>query len=269
MSMRVYSSRAMRFFALSDIHVDYPENLNWVEAIDPVAYQNDVLLLAGDVTDDLKLLARVLAGLREKFSCVLFVPGNHELWLREEDGGCSLEKFESIHRLCDEMDVKTAVSQFGRVTVVPLYSWYDFSFGEPQRHLLRAWRDFRECSWPNNLPDSAAVCRHFLGLNEQRLSVSNEQVISFSHFMPRLDLMPERIPEKRRIVYPVLGSTALGSQVARLNPDIHVYGHSHVNRDLLIDGISYVNNAFAYPSESRISRKAMHCVFDTTRGLQS
>lgn len=254
----------MRFYALSDIHVDYPENLNWVESIEKNTYQNDVLLLAGDVTDDLILLAKVLASLREKFLCILFVPGNHELWLRKEDVACSLEKFEEIHRLCKELDVKTEVSHFGDVSVVPLYSWYDFSFGEPDRHLLRAWRDFRECSWPDHLPDSVAVCEYFLGLNRQRLSATNKHVISFSHFMPRLDLMPAHIPPKRRIVYPVLGSESLGEQVADLNPSIHVYGHSHVNRDLILDGINYINNAFAYPSEGRISRKKLHCILDST-----
>ncbi|MFK7864950.1 MAG: metallophosphoesterase [Pseudohongiellaceae bacterium] len=252
----------MRFFALSDVHVDYPQNLDWIESIEKAQYQNDVLLLAGDITDDMLLLRRVLSGLVEKFAHVLFVPGNHELWLREEDVLCSLEKFELIHQLCNEMGVKTGVSHFGKISVVPLYSWYDFSFGEPTRHLLRAWRDFRECKWPDHLPDTAAVCEYFLSLNADRLGVKNDRVISFSHFLPRLDLMPDSIPTKRRIVYPVLGSSDLGEQVIRLNPDIHVYGHSHVNRELAVQGIRYVNNAFAYPSEDRISRKRLHCLLD-------
>lgn len=259
----------MRFFALSDIHVDYPENLDWVESIDPNQYQNDILLLAGDVTDDFILLGRVLDGIQAKFASVLFLPGNHELWLGKEDVPCSLEKFNLILGLCCELGIETGVSDFQGVSIVPLYSWYDFSFGEPDRHLLRAWRDFRECRWPKNLPDAPSVCEYFLGLNADRLSVVNERVISFSHFMPRLDLMPDSIPLKRRIVYPVLGSSALGDQITQLNPDIHVYGHSHVNRDLVIDGVRYINNAFAYPSEDRIARKSLHCFLDLTEDAQA
>ena len=259
----------MRFFALSDIHVDYPENLNWVEAINSDAYRDDVLILAGDATDDLVLLSRILEGLRLKFGSVLFVPGNHELWLREEDVNCSLEKFKVIMNLCESLGVKTEVTHFGEVSVVPLYSWYDFSFGQPGRHLLRAWRDFRECRWPEYLDGAEAISNHFLAMNTGRLLVSNRKVISFSHFMPRIDLMPERIPEKRRMVYPVLGSESLGKQVSQLNPDIHIYGHSHVNRDIEVDDICYVNNAFAYPSEEDISRKKLHCVFDTNNDLSA
>jgi predicted phosphodiesterase len=51
--------------------------------------------------------------------------------------------------------------------------------------------------------------------------------------------------------------------VSQLNPDIHIYGHSHVNRNIEVDDICYVNNAFAYPSEENISRKKLHCVLNT------
>jgi len=108
-----------------------------------------------------------------------------------------------------------------------------------------------------------AVSNYFLGLNRERLDTVNDVVISFSHFLPRIDVMPDQIPSKRRIVYPVLGSTALGEQIASLAPTIHIYGHSHVNRSIELDATRFVNNAFAYPSEDRIARKIMHCVLDT------
>ncbi len=253
----------MKFFALSDIHVDYPENMQWVRDLDSKRYANDVLILAGDVTDDLAALSSVFASLRAKFTDILFVPGNHELWLREEDVDCSLEKFTVIQRLCKSHDIKTDVTHYSQVSVVPLFSWYDYSFGEPDRHLLRGWRDFRACRWPSALHDMDSVSKHFLSLNHDRLLTSNDVVISFSHFLPRIDVMPPQIPSKRRIVYPVLGSAALGDQVARLAPDIHIYGHSHVNRSIELDATRFVNNAFAYPSEDRISRKQLHCVLDT------
>ena len=44
---------------------------------------------------------------------------------------------------------------------------------------------------------------------------------------------------------------------------IHVYGHSDVNQDIELDGIRYVNNAFAYPSESQISRKQIKFIYES------
>ena len=75
--------------------------------------------------------------------------------------------------------------------------------------------------------------------------------------------MPAAIPEHRRKVYPVLGSARLDHQIRKLQPAIHVYGHSHVNQAIEIDGIRYMNNAFATPKETRIVRKELLCLFGT------
>lgn len=253
----------MRVLTVSDLHVDYPENLEWVLELSAEEFHEDVLIVAGDVSDRLDLLRRVLSSLGNTFREVCFVPGNHELWMAEAEADVfdsSLDKFQAVISLCEEEGVHTSPLHIEDISIVPLFSWYDFSFGEPDRYLRRAWRDFRSCVWPDSLDSADAVTDHFLQLNQANLKVKNELVISFSHFLPRIDVMPETIPEKRRNVYPVLGSDKLGEQVQQLEPDIHIYGHSHVNRDMTLDGVNYVNNAFAYPSESRIARKALHCV---------
>jgi len=250
----------MRVFALSDLHADYAENLDWILQISKVDYQHDILVLAGDVSDDLAVLARVFSALRARFAEVQFVPGNHELWVQNDVVNCSLEKLGLINVLCREEGIGQTVYNSDNLSIVPLYSWYDFSFGEPDRHLRRAWRDFKACVWPSHLEHSADVNNHFLALNEPVLNTRNTTVISFSHFLPRIDVMPSRIPHERRRVYPVLGSVGLGEQVKQLQPDIHIYGHSHVNQSIELDNIRYVNNAFAYPKEERIARKQLHCV---------
>ncbi|MDA1371837.1 MAG: metallophosphoesterase [Proteobacteria bacterium] len=254
----------MKIYALSDLHVDYPENLDWIMSLGEFDYRDDILILAGDVTHSLTVLSQILASLREKFRDVFFVPGNHELWVDEDDCNCSVEKYNAIGVLCEELGIQCKVNHYGGLSVVPLLGWYDFSFGEPDRHLRRAWRDFKSCRWPSQLQDVDAVNDFFLAKNEPLLSTTNDMVVSFSHFLPRIDVMPAQIPEKRRAVYPVLGSTKLGQQVQQLNPDIHIYGHSHVNQSIELNDIRFVNNAFAYPSEGRIARKALHCVWDYT-----
>ncbi|GJM12615.1 MAG: serine/threonine protein phosphatase [Pseudohongiella sp.] len=252
----------MRVFAVSDIHVDYEENLDWILGLNGEDYADDILILAGDVTDKMSLLERVFDSLVECFRAVLFVPGNHELWVQEDDFDCSLQKFEAIASLCKSCGVHDDVFELGDISFVPLHSWYDFSFGEPDRHLRRAWRDFRACSWPEHLAKSQDVTEYFLSLNTSKLKVRNKTVISYSHFLPRIDVMPAGIPVKRRNVYPVLGSEALGVQVKELKPRIHVYGHSHVNQAIELDDIHFVNNAFAYPSEGHIARKQLKCIFE-------
>ena len=67
--------RMARIFAISDIHVDIPENRKWLERWSEGEYRNDVLILAGDVTDNTSLLQTVLKSLTRKFLMVCFVPG--------------------------------------------------------------------------------------------------------------------------------------------------------------------------------------------------
>lgn len=243
----------MRVWASSDIHIDYAENRLWLQQLSDIEYRADVLILAGDVSHKFDLIRECFEAFERKFKQVFYVPGNHELWVRHEDLDSSLAKFSQVLDLAEACGVETRPKSLGDLSVVPLYSWYDFSFGEPSQKLLDAWMDFRCCIWPTDIQP----CDYFLGLNQGRLSESNKRLISFSHFLPRIDVMPDRIPVEKRFIYPVLGTARLEEQLRRLKPDVHIYGHSHVNRDIDIDGIRYINCAYAYPSEARISAKAL------------
>ena len=68
-----------RIFAISDIHVDISENLRLVESWSANDYLNDVLIVAGDVTDNLSLLKSVLQSLTQKFLKVCYVPGTAQI----------------------------------------------------------------------------------------------------------------------------------------------------------------------------------------------
>lgn len=251
----------MRVFAISDIHVDYSENLEWLTQLSSVDYRQDILILAGDVTDNLLILEQCFAELSDKFFKVLFVPGNHDLWVTRDKTKNSIEKFQLVRNAALANDITMDPYHIDGLSIVPLLSWYDFSFGEPCSQLLKTWTDFRACRWPDEM-QPAQITSYFMDKNEESLQVSNHTVISFSHFLPRIDLMPMYIPKIYRYIYPALGCVTLEQQIRKLVPDIHIYGHSHVNRNVTLEGIKYINNAFAYPSEKTISNKRLLCIYE-------
>ena len=55
------------------------------EALSNNAYQYDVLILAGDVSDDQSVLRSTFEIVVQKFNHVFFVPGNHDLWVRRKE----------------------------------------------------------------------------------------------------------------------------------------------------------------------------------------
>jgi len=252
----------MRIFAVSDIHIDYDVNAKWVANLSAADYRDDVLILAGDVTDTRRLLDWCLTTLAERFRKVLFVPGNHDLWvIREDRGKDSFQKFDEVRALVESRGASMEPFRERGVSIIPLLSWYDYSFGEPSEELKAMWMDYRACRWPSGYGEKE-IAAHFAALNPRQAPPAGDMVITYSHFMPRIDLMPGFISRTGRLLYPVLGSTGIERQLRNLNSQMHVYGHSHVNRDVEIDGVSYVNNAFGYPSETLITSKRLVCIHD-------
>src|SRR6266850_2440084 len=99
----------MRIFALSDIHIDYDVNAKWIANLSCDDYQDDVLILAGDVTDARPLLDWCLSTL-------------------VESSGAWMQVFRERG-----------------ISVIPVLGWYDYSFGEPSEELKSIWMDYRAC----------------------------------------------------------------------------------------------------------------------------
>jgi predicted phosphodiesterase len=241
----------VRVFAVSDIHVDYDLNARWVRDISASDYREDCLILAGDITHALPQLAWCLTTLAARFRKVLFVPGNHDLWvLGESREKTSLQKFQDVAVRVEASGASMQPYFTGHALIVPLFGWYDYTFGEPAQALKDIWMDFHACRWPAGFGPGQAA-EHFDGMNDHQLMAHGAQkVITFSHFLPRLDVLPASLPARLRVLDPVLGSTLLERQLRQIHSNIHVYGHSHINRTVRIDGVTYVNNALGYPREA-------------------
>ena len=232
----------------------------WVNDLSRFDFVDDLLILAGDVSHKRQLLDHCLSALSRRFRHVLFVPGNHDLWvLGEKPGMDSLEKFAIVQKIAADCGVSTDTIRLGPLSVVPLLGWYDYSFGKPGKALHNAWTDYRACRWPAGY-GATEVAAYFERMNALPSPDKSGTQITVSHFLPRIDLIPAFVPSRHRILDPVLGSTRLEHQLRKINPKIHVYGHSHINQSVWLDGIRYVNNAFGYPQETRITAKRLLCI---------
>ena len=255
---------AMRIFAISDLHTDFRENMWLVEQLSDVTYQRDVLIAAGDISDKLDTLKATLALLRAKFMKVFYVPGNHELWVRKEQQ-TSVEKFYSVLALCEALDIHTSPAKVDALWIVPLFSWYEPQFdadNSGDSDSLSGWADFYLCKWPTAL---GQVSDFFLRMNEPRLLAYDDPVISFSHFLPRRDLLPAVERLRFKGLPKVAGCAALDTQIRSLNARIHVFGHSHISCDRVIDGVRYIQNPLRYPRERTIAAVPMKIIADSGR----
>lgn len=271
----------MRLFAWSDLHVDHPDNLGLVAALSDRDFQDAVLVIAGDVSSSSARMIETLAVLKSKFAEVAFVPGNHDLWVNTSEPTDSLAKLHELRAACRAAGVRvepfSCVIGIRPVRIVPLIAWYlkpeegrgSLFIEKPGEDPdLLCWADNRRIRWPA-LPDNATPAAHLLGLNGRVDSASDlagsaprELIVTFSHFLPRMELMFHDWEGFRRHGHPhgvdphpefnfsrVAGCLQLDDLLRRAQSALHVYGHQHRNRTRLIAGVQYVSHCLGYPAE--------------------
>lgn len=263
----------LQVFVLSDLHTDYPENMEWVKSLSRRKLNKDVLLVAGDVAETYNNFVLTMSLLKDRFQHVFYVPGNHDLWCRREveDDLGSLEKLNNLLDACRQLGVETNPMAIGGLGIIPLFSWYHESFDREKDitsiripSLEMACKDFHVCKWPSNLSNrDSALASYFDAMNEKNEDKVKEikstcsQLITFSHFVPRQELCPE----KRMLLYPnlpkIIGSDWLEDRIRSIHgaegseSACHVFGHTHFCWDAVLDGIRYVQAPLAYPRERK------------------
>ncbi|KAL3512964.1 hypothetical protein ACH5RR_025681 [Cinchona calisaya] len=263
----------LRVFVVSDLHTDYSENMTWVRGLSRERHRNDVLLVAGDVAETYNNFVLTMSLLKDTFEHVFYVPGNHDLWCRHDDHSCfdSLQKLEKLLDACQRIGVETKPVILDGLGIIPLISWYHESFDREMDvtgfhipPLEMACKDFHACKWPDGLTnDENSLALYFDAMNDKNKGLVKEiksvcsQIISFSHFLPRQELCPE----KRMLFYPklpkIIGSDFLESRIRSIHGTkgsvsaCHVFGHTHFCWDALLDGIRYVQAPLAYPRERK------------------
>lgn len=193
--------------------------------------------------------------LASKFKHVFFTPGNHDLWVLDpESGDDSISKLDKLLQSCERVGIKTKPERVDDVWIVPLFSWYDSTLGtsDPLTRAdiedLKKWSDLYFCKWPKGYKPLSLYDRNEDFIQNFDL-MDASPIISFSHMLPRRDLLLPREQLLHKFLPHVVGSTRLEKQLRALGSHTHCFGHSHVNKDVTIEGIRYVQNALGYPRE--------------------
>ncbi|KAK4800745.1 hypothetical protein SAY86_021232 [Trapa natans] len=172
---------------------------------------------------------------------------------------------------CRKLGITTEPVIIGGLGIIPLFSWYHESFDQEEDitgfsipPLEMACKDYHVCKWPADLVNGdTSLAVYFDEMNHQyedaieHIRETCDQIITFSHFVPRQELCPE----KRMLFYPnlpkIIGSNCLEDRVRSIHgaggniSACHVFGHTHFCWDVVLDGIRYVQAPLAYPRERK------------------
>jgi len=253
-------------FAVSDLHVNHAENRELLQRMYPDS-PADWLIVCGDVADDHAGVEWALRLLAERYSRVIWVPGNHEL-LTYGDDPLQLRgerRYLRLVELCREIGVITPEDPFplwegpgGPALLVPLFLLYDYSFGRnvganKEESLRRAHDAGIVCVdeyllHPDPFPTREAWCAARVAASERRLESADPALptVLINHF-------PLIAALTRVLRHPEFAQWCGTDQTAdwhlRFRATAVVYGHLHIPRTTWHDGVRFEEVSLGYPRE--------------------
>jgi predicted phosphodiesterase len=253
-------------FAVSDLHISYAENRQIVQRIQPTS-DNDWLVVAGDVGEFVADIRWALTVLSQRFSRVIWVPGNHELWTHADDPVRLRGEFRYRHLvdICRELGVLTPEDDYpvwdidgDPAIIAPLFLLYDYSFRMPndttkEQSLLRARNAGIVCTdemmlHPDPYPSREEWCWARIEWTESRLAACAPELplVLVNHFP--LVRQPTDI-----LYFPEFaqwcGTTRTADWHVRFRARTAIYGHLHIPRTTWYDGVRFEEVSLGYPRE--------------------
>ncbi|CAM2744044.1 metallophosphoesterase [Corynebacterium propinquum] len=242
-------------WAVADLHAAVRANRKRLAEITP-RHPDDWLIVAGDVAERTDLIASVLSELRSRFSQVIWVPGNHELFCRSTDSHVGRAKYDSLVQLCREIDVLTPEDSFpvfGDTTIVPLFTLYDYSF----RPAGMGVEEALDAAAQKNvvLADEIAIapftdirawCWDRLAYSITRLSRVNGPTVLINHW-PLVQEPTLRLGLPEIALW--CGTRHTRHWPRRYRAKAVVYGHLHMPDESEFDGVVHHEVSLGYPRE--------------------
>ena len=278
-----------RLLATSDLHVNRAENEALLEDLRPTD-PGDWLIVAGDVGDRVATTMSALERLADRFARVLWVPGNHELWTPPGDA-CDLggvARYQHLVGAARALGVVTPEDEWpvwdgpgGPVLVCPLFLLYDYSVRPPSMAadattaaVLAQAREAGVVATDEILmrcdpfPDAAAWCADRVARTRARLDArpAGMPTVLVNHWP--LTPAPTRILRRPEFAL-WCGTTATADWHVRYDATAVVYGHLHVPRTTVEDGVRFEEVSVGYPREWRrhgLVRGALRTVLPAPAG---
>lgn len=254
----------MKLYAISDLHLERKKNR---EALEQLAhFPDDGLILAGDICSTVEQLDDALESLTKKFKQLFWVPGNHELWLTNEDHNSSVEKYHDLVKVCRRWQVATPEDDYQhwihedrKFLIVPMNLLYDYSFRPDhiEEHQVIDWaKESGVLCRDEHLFDVGEYesiqqwCWERISYTQQRLAAcdKNTPLILVNHFPLRYDLVRTmRIP--RFSIW--CGTKHTENWHKDFNVSAVISGHLHMRSTDYRDGVRFEEVSLGYPNDWR------------------
>jgi predicted phosphodiesterase len=262
----------MKLFAISDLHVSFPENKSAIRSMRE--RPEDWLIVAGDVAEKERDLCDTLEVLRARYSKVIWVPGNHELWSTDAGMARGEAKYRSLVARCRDLGVTTPEDPYpvwtgegGPHLIVPMFLLYDYSFADDGVTPADALRQAEEAGivcadeallHPDPFRSRQEWCAQRCALTEKRL----EAAVT-SHAMPLVlvNHFPLSREFARLLSLPQFtiwcGTRRTEGWASRFGASVVVSGHLHIRSTRVVGGTRFEEVSLGYPRRHWDARRGV------------
>ncbi|MBU1219717.1 metallophosphoesterase [Myxococcota bacterium] len=217
----------MRLACISDLHFDHNIGLLPVLEDRVKKLRPDVLVLGGDLFNGSSRLGAILKRIKDIVPRLLFVPGNHDLWLTETAG--TLNSSVLYTEVLRGIALRSGVDYLGNMPViigntafVGITGWYD-AFPSGDKHSP----DEKLCIFPGLDTPIDVVSWQCELLKKQFKEVPEtiERIVVVCHTVPFLSLVKDMVPDD---ILSYQGSDRLGETILSEKRVRHIFsGHLH------------------------------------------
>jgi predicted phosphodiesterase len=247
----------------SDIHMNTHE-VRPIQIVFPT-FRGRVLIIAGDVSNNLVDLNDFLDQAHQYYEMVVYVDGNHEHRLAV---GTVRENMEKIQQICDSNEVEyldgfdNCFFQFNDVAFIGGNCWYDWqaftprgvsftkTFASWDDHSLDTNLNFGEYEWPNTF-GRAQIENVKAAFEKANNDPTVSSIVMVTHTCPHPDGL---IWIEGNEPNNVMGGSYAHSELldifslnTRKKLKVWAYGHTHNRKRWIFDNVEMINNFYGYP----------------------
>ena len=256
----------MQLLAISDLHLSQTSNKDAL--IKMVDHRDDWLIIGGDTSEKPELHEFAFKELSKRFSRLIWVPGNHDLWTFDSKSKYAkrgVEKYNLLVEIARSFGVITPEDPFlewpeksnndtESLFIAPLFLLYDYSFRPKSvdRKNVKNWvREVHaECSDeilldPKPYKSREEWCWERCDTSIKKLSniPDSYKTILINHWPLRLDLI--NLPRVPRFT-PWCGTELTHDWHNKFRANVVISGHLHTRRTDFIDDCRFEEVSLGY-----------------------
>jgi predicted phosphodiesterase len=242
---RTRMTSKINFQILSDVHL---EARSYIDATDLITPTTDLLVLAGDIGcfEDTDTIIKFLTGAAKSWKTVLYVPGNHEYYRKQNKGSISDLTYKFYARVFATPALRNVkILSPNRVAVVEGVSFVGCTL----------WSDCSKMyKLPHFISSTLKVKKHdYLGMHTRDVKwlekVCKDETLSkiviVTHYAPSFNLLAQNSWTKRH-------GCLYATNLKHLFPKVKcwIFGHTHRNVDIVENGCRLVSNQLGKKSDN-------------------